>query len=110
MEPVLLYITTGSREEAISLSRELLSQRLVACTNIMEHVTAMYHWQGEIEHTPEVVVIAKTLLAKVEAVTAKVKALHSYSTPCVLVIPVIGGSPEYINWLTGEVKGSHSAA
>jgi len=103
MEPVLLYITAASREEAISLSRELLSQRLAACTNIMENVTSMYHWQGQIEHTPEVVVIAKTLSSEVERIVAQVKKQSSYATPCVLTIPVTGGSPEYISWLTGEV-------
>jgi len=103
MEPVLLYITAASREEAISLSRELLSQRLAACTNIIENVTSMYHWQGQIEHTPEVVVIAKTLASQVEGVIVQVKKQSSYSTPCVLTIPVTGGSPDYITWLTGEI-------
>jgi periplasmic divalent cation tolerance protein len=109
MEPVLLYITAASREEAISLSRELLNERLVACTNIMEHVTAMYHWQGEIEHAPEVVVIAKTLASHIERVTRRVKELHSYSNPCVLAVPVIGGSPEYIAWLKEETEERNPA-
>ncbi len=106
MEPVLLYITTSSREEAISLSRELLNQRLVACTNIFEHVTAMYHWQGEIEHTPETILIAKTVASHVEKATARIKELHSYSNPCVLCVPVTGGSAEYIGWLRAETKTS----
>lgn len=103
MEPVLLYITAANREDAISLSRELLSDRLVACTNIMEHVTAMYHWQGEIEHTAEAVIIAKTLSSHVERVIERVKKQHNYTNPCVLTLPVTGGSPEYIAWLKGEV-------
>ncbi len=104
MEPVLLYITTANREEAISLSRELLSDRIVACTNIMEHVTSMYHWQGEVEHTPEVIVIAKTLRLYIERITERVKKQSSYSNPCILAVPVLGGSAEYIEWMKDEVK------
>jgi periplasmic divalent cation tolerance protein len=106
MEPVLLYITASNREEAISLSQELLNQRLVACTNIMEHVTAMYHWQNEIEQAHEAVIIAKTLSSHIERVSARVKELHSYSNPCVVAVPIVGGSKEYIDWLTAEVSSS----
>ena len=105
MDPVLLYITASSREEAISLSRELLNERLIACANIVDHVLSLYWWQGEIEHNPEAVIVAKTLASHVERVTAKVKELHSYDCPCVVVVPIVGGNPEYIAWLRAEVRG-----
>jgi periplasmic divalent cation tolerance protein len=103
MEPVLLYITAPNREEAISLSRELLGQRLIACANIVDHAISLYHWQGQIEHAPEALIIAKTLESQVERVTERVKALHSYSCPCVVAVPIAGGNPDYIEWLGGEV-------
>jgi len=90
MEPVLLYITASGREEAISLGRELVSERLVACVNILDGMLALYWWQGEIEHNQETVIIAKTLASHVERVIARVRELHSYSTPCVLAVPVVG--------------------
>ncbi len=102
MEPVLLYITASTREEAISLSRELLGLKLVACTNITEHVTSLYHWQGEIEQKTEAVIIAKTLNCYVEEIVTRVKSIHSYNTPCVLVLPVTGGNAEFIDWIGGQ--------
>jgi len=104
MEPVSLYITAANREEAILLSRELAGERLIACANIIENVTSIYWWQDEIEQHPEVVIIAKTLSSLVDRITAKVKGLHSYSCPCVVAMPVIGGNPEYIEWIRKEVK------
>jgi periplasmic divalent cation tolerance protein len=103
-EPVLLYITASNREEAISLARELVSERLIACANIMDGALSLYRWQGEIEHEPETVIVAKTLASQIERVTTRVKELHNYTTPCVLAVPVIGGNPDYIEWLRGEVK------
>lgn len=103
MEPVLLYITASSREEAISLARELLNERLVACANIFDGVQSLYWWQGKIEHAQEAVIVAKTLGHHVERVTARVKQLHSYSCPCVVAVPIEGGNPDYIEWLRSEV-------
>ena len=105
MEPTLLYITASNREEAISIARELVHSRLVACANIVEHAMSMYWWQGEIEHDTEALVIAKTLSSHVDRAVAKAKELHSNSCPCVLAVPIVGGNPEYIAWLRAEVHG-----
>ena len=104
MEPVLLYITASNREEAISLSHELVNDRLVACANIVDHALSLYWWQGQIEHNPEALILAKTLASHVGHVTAMVKKLHSYDCPCVVAVPILGGNPDYIKWLRGEVR------
>ncbi len=101
---MLLYITVPNREEAISLSRELLGEKLIACANIVDHALSLYWWQGEIEQHSEVLIVAKTLASHVERVTERVKKLHSYSCPCVVALPIAGGNPDYIEWLHGEVK------
>ena len=31
--------------------------------------------------------------------TERVKQLHSYKVPEVIAMPIMGGSPEYINWV-----------
>jgi periplasmic divalent cation tolerance protein len=102
MEPTLLYITCANREEAISLAHDLLRQRLIACANIVEHATSLYWWQGEIEQEPEVIIIAKTVASHVQKVTERVKGLHSYNCPCVVMMPIMGGNPDYIEWIRKE--------
>lgn len=104
MTPVLLYITASNREEAISLSRELLEHRIIACANIVEHATSLYWWQGEIEHTAEALIIAKSFSYHVKAITEKVKAMHSYECPCVVATPIADGNTDYIKWLKHELK------
>jgi len=37
-----------------------------------------------------------------------VKALHSYTTPAILVLPVTGGEPGYLEWLMQETEASAS--
>jgi periplasmic divalent cation tolerance protein len=103
MEPVLLYITASNREEAISIAYELLGARLIACANIVDGAFSLYHWEGEIERKAEALIIAKTLQSKIEAVTARVKKASSYDCPCVVALPIVGGNPEYIDWLKAQV-------
>lgn len=104
MTPVSLYITASTREEAISLAHELLSEKLIACANIIDNATSLYWWQGEIEHAKESILICKTSAAHVQMITEKVKALHSYECPCVVAHPIEGGNADYINWLGQQLK------
>ena len=104
MEATLLYITAANREEAISISRDLVGARLVACANILDHATSLYWWQGELEQNQESLIIVKTLSSLTERVIERVKTLSSYSCPCTVAVPLTGGNPEYIAWIAKEVK------
>ena len=103
MEPVLLYITTSNREEAISISRTLVGERFVACANIVDHVTSLYWWQGEIEQNNESIIIAKTLSSHAELAIKKVKEIHSYNCPAIVVLPISNGNQDYINWIRAQL-------
>ncbi len=106
MTPVSLYITAPTREEAISLARELLLEKLIACANIIDNVTSLYRWQGEIEHAKESILICKSSAEHVQAVTEKVRQLHSYECPCVVALPIEGGNAEFFNWLGNQLKSA----
>ena len=88
MKTNLVYITVGTMGEAEMIGRELLANRLAACVNIINNMTSMYWWEGEIQHDKEVIVIAKTTEARVPELTEKVKSLHSYDCPCVVSLPI----------------------
>ncbi|MEI6730711.1 MAG: divalent-cation tolerance protein CutA [Pseudomonadota bacterium] len=107
MEPVLLYITAPNREEAISISKELVYKKFVACTNIIENVTSVYMWQGELEQNREVTIIAKTLNSKTQDTIKYIKSLHSYNCPAIIAVPIISGNPEYLRWIQQELTEHH---
>lgn len=104
MTPVSLYITASNREEAISLARDLLEERLIACANIIDNATSLYWWQGEIEHTTESLIIAKSFSYHTQEIIRRVKAVHSYECPCVVATPIADGNTEYIKWLRHQLK------
>jgi periplasmic divalent cation tolerance protein len=101
-KPVLIYATFPTAEAAESVGRELIEQRLAACVNVIAGMTSLYRWEGRIARDSEAVMIIKTRQGAADAVIAAVKERHSYTNPALLVVPVEGGSPDYIAWLLNE--------
>lgn len=102
MSPMLLYITAADRQEALSISKALLEERLIACATITEQAASLYWWRGEIEQTTEAVIIAKTLESLVAQTMERIRTLHSYACPCILALPVTSVNPAYLEWIQEE--------
>jgi periplasmic divalent cation tolerance protein len=99
---VVLVTTAG--DEAESLGRALVSERLAACVNVVPGVRSIYRWEGEVQADEEALLVIKTTEARLAALTARVQALHSYDLPEVLALPAVGGSAAYLGWVAGEVQ------
>lgn len=98
----LIYITAASREEALKLARTLVQERLLACANVVDNATSVYWWDGAVQEEGEALMLAKTLSSNVEALIARVRALHSYTCPCVVAVPIVAGNPAYLDWIARE--------
>src|SRR5947199_9082217 len=101
---VFVYTTYPSIVEAEQAGRTLVERRLCACVNILPGMISHYRWQGTIERGEEVVMIIKTRASLAEAVSAAAKEMHSYTTPAILVLPIEGGEPGYLDWLMQETE------
>jgi periplasmic divalent cation tolerance protein len=108
MTPILIYVTASNEDEAATIGRVLVEDGLVACANVIGQVRSIYRWEGVVQDEHEAVLIAKTTADQVEAVTAKVCALHSNTLPCVVALPILGGNPAFLEWVAAETTpGSH---
>lgn len=103
---VLVYTTYPSLVEAEEAGRTLVERRLCACVNILPGMISFYWWEGAIDRGEETVMIIKTRAALVERVRAAVRAMHSYSTPALLVLPVESVDPDYHAWLIAETDAA----
>ena len=106
MTAVLVYITTENREEAERVGTVLVQGRLAACVNIIEGMRSMFHWQGRVDQADETVLIAKTRQDLLEDLTRAVMDAHSYDCPCIVALPIIGGNPEFLQWIHDETRES----
>lgn len=97
-----VYVTAPDRDVALRLGRALVAERLAACANVLDNMTSVYWWEGEVQEDGEAVLVLKTRAELVEALTAQVKALHPYDCPCVVSFAIAAGNPDYLDWLRAE--------
>src|SRR3989440_6301556 len=106
---VFVYTTHPSVVEAERAGRALVERRLCACVNILPGMISHYWWQGTIERGEEIVMIIKTRASLADSVRATVKEMHSYTIPAILVLPIEGGEPGYLDWLMQETETQPSS-
>ena len=102
MEARTLYITCRDRAEALAIGRAVVRERLAACANVLDGMTSLYWWEGQVAEDREVVLLLKTQASLVPALSARVAALHSYTLPCIVAWPIVGGHAPYLDWITQE--------
>ena len=100
----LAYVTAPSLEGAREMGRTLVGERLAACVNILPGMRSIYPWEGRIEESEEVVMICKTTADRSGRLEQRIRELHPYRIPCVLVLPVEDGNAAFLEWVVESVK------
>ncbi len=95
----ITFITVSHADEAYSIAKTLVEERLAACMNIIPAIRSIYLWKGEICDDPEYLLIAKTTRDVFPLLKARVKALHSYEVPEIIAVPVQDGHEPYLAWV-----------
>lgn len=101
-DAIVVLTTVASDEEAVTLVRELLERRLIACGTLLPGSRSLYRWQGKIADEQEVVVLLKTRSARLDSLRTAFAELHPYKVPELLAMPVEGGLEKYLEWINGE--------
>lgn len=97
----LFYVPCKDENETLYLSKLLLEEKLVACTNSMP-IKSSYFWQATIQNDSEWVLVAKTLPEKAVQVTTFLEKNHSYTTACIAFWE-IEINPAYFEWVKQQV-------
>jgi periplasmic divalent cation tolerance protein len=95
----LIFSTASSEEQAASIARTLVDERLAACVNIVGPIRSIYRWREAIEDEREFLLLIKsraTLYIKVEK---RIRELHSYEVAEVISTTIDRGSPPYVKWM-----------
>jgi periplasmic divalent cation tolerance protein len=103
-ENIVVLVTTISVEEAQKIAGLLLSQKKVACVNIIKEAESMFWWRGKIESARESLMLIKSSKSRLDDIISIVKGVHSYEVPEIIALPIIGGSAEYLNWMGQETS------
>lgn len=97
-------VTTAVNEEAAAegLATALVAERLAACAQIIGPVQSVYWWEGDVSHTREWLIVAKTTDARLPELTARIRALHRYQVPEIVALSIAAGDPAYLQWIQRE--------
>ena len=98
-KPVLIYSTCPSTAEAERIGGVLVDRGLAACVNVLPGMTAIYVWEGKRQRDAEAAMIVKTRAGLADIVIAQARKLHPYSNPAFVVLPIDGGSAEFLRWI-----------
>ena len=99
-ERVLLALSTfPDRETAQRVSNQVVTEKLAACANILPAVESIYRWKDKVETGNETLVIFKLGEDRQSAFQEKVRSLHPYEVPEIIIVPVTTGLPEYLRWV-----------
>lgn len=101
---ISVYIVAADESEAARIAEALIAARLAACVNILPPAQSLYRWQGRIVSGREVPMLAKTRAELFDALEARVKALHSYTCPCIVAWPIMAGHAPYLEWVAAETE------
>ncbi len=104
MKTVFVYITARDAAEARKIAKGLVRKRLAACVNVLGPIQSLYRWKGKVRSDREVALIAKTRADRANAVIREAKALHSYETPAIVVLPVLKGHRPFLEWIARETR------
>lgn len=88
--------------DAEAMARAIVENHLAACVNIIQGVRSFYRWEGRLCDDPESLLVIKTTEARFHELLDFIKALHPYTVPEIIALPVSEGNPDYLRWVEGE--------
>ncbi|GAA4224829.1 divalent-cation tolerance protein CutA [Actinomadura meridiana] len=88
--------------------RAAVEGHLAACAQISGPITSTYWWQGKLENDEEFLIVMKTTDERLDDLVTSVKANHSYDTPEIVAVPIVGGLGDYLTWIREETAAPSS--
>ena len=79
-------------DRARTLARALVDEGLAACVNVHGPMTSIYRWKGAVEEEPERQLVIKTARVRLPDIEARLRALHPYDVPELIVLNAQGGA------------------
>lgn len=101
---LLVYCTCPDGATAGAIADALVDGRLAACVTTLPGARSTYRWQGRIERAEEHLLLIKTTRGRLDALAARVRALHPYELPEVLAVESAGGLAPYLHWVAEQTR------
>ena len=106
MNAILILSTASTHDEASRIAESLVAEELAACVQLSP-IESWYRWEGRIEHQPETRLHIKTMAHLADQVEARIRAMHSYAVPEIVILPLGDGSADYLGWIAASTRAEN---
>lgn len=100
---LLIYVLANSYQDAITLTVNLLENRIIACAHIIEDTTSFYWWKNRIAKGDEVVLICKTIPALQEKVVQYIQKGQGSIAPAIISLQA-QVNEKYYAWIDRTIN------
>ena len=104
MTDVVIVMTTIGEDRADELARALVDERLAACVNVLPPMMSTYRWKGTVEREPERQLLIKTTRARLTELESRLKELHAYELPELIILRPERVSEAYGAWVSEQTQ------
>jgi len=86
------------------LGNQLLQKGLMNYVKLPQgEMKLVFYWQGNLDHSKEHSMLAKTTRDQSSAIQRLLSENHSYDFPCLLAFPILWGNRDFLNWIKEEI-------
>lgn len=103
MKHSVTLVTCPRAAVAKKIAKALVEERLAACVTLVPGVTSVYAWKGALCADAEILLVIKSRADRHAAIARRVKALHPYTVPEIVHLPIAAGSADYLGWIDESV-------
>ncbi len=98
-DTVVVLVTVPTADAGGKIAVAAVEEGLAACVNIVPGVRSIFRWEGRVQDEPELLLLLKTTRERLGALETRVRALHPYSVPEFIAVPVVAGHGPYLAWV-----------
>jgi periplasmic divalent cation tolerance protein len=104
-DKIIVFVTCESKEQAEKIAQSAVTDKLAACVNVLPGIRSCYVWEGKLTWSDEVLLLIKTTRGRFDQLQDRIKAMHSYSVPEIVGVPIEDAFDKYIAWIDSAVGG-----
>ncbi len=104
MDIIVIYCTVPDKKVAKNITKILMKHKLAACVSIIDKVSSVFSWDGEICEEKEFLMMIKTRRSNYAKIKLVIEDLHPYTVPEIIALPVVDCSEDYLKWLAKETN------
>ena len=96
-------IISAPHERAEYIAKEIVSEKLAACVQILGPISSFYWWNNGVQKDTEALILLKTKQNCIEVIKHRLKFIHPYDIPELIFLPVVDGLKDYLEWIDNTV-------